>query len=138
MPLADTFVRQVKSSGKPAGDSYADGGGMYLLVKPSGKYWRMDYRFAGKRKTLALGVYPEVSLAKARKKRDEARQYLAEDKDPAIYKRAAKLALETSAQNTFERVAESWLRKVCKSPLFANDALVEEVAVSVPSPQVFW
>lgn len=114
MPLADTFVRQVKSSGKPAGDSYADGGGMYLLVKPSGKYWRMDYRFAGKRKTLALGVYPEVSLAKARKKRDEARQYLAEDKDPAIYKRAAKLALETSAQNTFERVAESWLSKTAK------------------------
>ena len=55
MPLGDTFVRQVKPTGKPAGDSYADGGGMYLLVKPSGKYWRMDYRYASKRKTLALG-----------------------------------------------------------------------------------
>lgn len=53
MPLDDTFVRQVKSTDQPAGDSYADGGDMYLLVKPFGKYWRMDYRYAGKRNTLA-------------------------------------------------------------------------------------
>jgi hypothetical protein len=64
MPLTDTFVRQVKPS-KPTGDKHADGGGMYLLVKPTGKYWRMDYRHLGARKTLALGVYPAVSLAKA-------------------------------------------------------------------------
>jgi len=114
MPLTDTFVRQVKSTGRPSGDSYADGGGMYLLVKLSGKYWRMDYRFAGKRKTLALGVYPDVPLAKARKKRDEARQLLADEQDPAVHKRAAKLALETSTQNTFEKVAESWLVTTAK------------------------
>ena len=61
MALTDTFVRQVKSSVKPAGDKYTDGHGMYLHVKPAGKYWRFDYSFLGKRKTLALGVYPDVS-----------------------------------------------------------------------------
>ena len=61
MALADTFVRQVKHKGNPAGKKYADGRGMYLLVKAGGKYWRMDYRFTEKRKTLAMGTYPEVS-----------------------------------------------------------------------------
>ena len=59
MALADTFVRQVKHSGKPAGDKHTDGDAMYLLVKAGGKYWRMDYTHADKRKTLALGVYPK-------------------------------------------------------------------------------
>ena len=66
MALTDTFVKQVKHTGSEAGNKHSDGGGMYLLVKAGGKYWRMDYRFTEKRKTLALGVYPEVSLAKAR------------------------------------------------------------------------
>lgn len=105
MPLADTFVRQVKHSGKPAGDSYADGGGMYLLVKAAGKYWRMDYRFGGKRKTLALGVYPAVTLAQARRRRGEARERLAEDTDPAVVKQARKLARSVAGENTFEAVA---------------------------------
>lgn len=110
MPLADTFVRQVKPSGKPAGDSYADGGGMYLLVKPSGKYWRMDYRFAGKRKTLALGVYPAVTLAQARKRRDDAKALLADGQDPNVAKREEKIAKQTSSGNTFEKIAEQWLK----------------------------
>lgn len=110
MPLADTFVRQVKPSGKTAGDSYADGGGMYLLVKPSGKYWRMDYRFAGKRKTLALGVYPAVTLAQARKRRDEAKAQLADGTDPSLTKREEKLVRKAIAGNTFEKVAEQWLK----------------------------
>ncbi len=110
MPLADTFVRQVKPTGKAAGDSYADGGGMYLLVKPSGKYWRMDYRFAGKRKTLALGVYPAVTLAQARKRRDEAKAQLADGIDPSVTKREEKLAQKAIAGNTFEKVAEQWLK----------------------------
>lgn len=110
MPLADTFVRQVKPSGKPAGDSYADGGGMYLLVKPSGKYWRMDYRFAGKRKTLALGVYPAVTLAQARKRRDDAKALLADGQDPNVAKREEKIAKQTSSGNTFEKITEQWLK----------------------------
>lgn len=110
MPLADTFVRQVKPSGKTAGDSYADGGGMYLLVKPAGKYWRMDYRYLDKRKTLALGVYPAVTLAQARKRRDEAKAKIADGIDPSTAKRAEKLAQKNIAGNTFQKVADDWLK----------------------------
>ena len=78
MALTDTFVKNTKASGLPAGDKHTDGQGLYLHVKTAGKYWRLNYRFAGKQKTLALGVYPAVSLAKARKRRDAARELLAE------------------------------------------------------------
>ena len=78
MPLTDTFVKNIKPGSTAAGEKHSDGGGMYLLVKEGGKYWRMNYRFAEKRKTLALGVYPAVSLAKARQQRDKARELLAE------------------------------------------------------------
>lgn len=61
MSLVDTFVRQVKHSGKATGDKHSDSGGMYLLVKAGGKYWRMDYRHGDLRRTLPLGVYPAVS-----------------------------------------------------------------------------
>jgi hypothetical protein len=61
MPLSDVAVRNAKPSEKPT--KLADGGGLYLLLKPNGaKWWRLDYRFAGKRKTLSMGVYPEVGL----------------------------------------------------------------------------
>lgn len=111
MALTDTFVKQVKHSGKPAGDKHADGGGMYLLVKAAGKYWRMDYAFAAKRKTLALGVYPEVGLAKARKRRDAAREQLADGIDPSTAKREEKAVNLAAARNTFELVAREWLKK---------------------------
>lgn len=64
--LTDTAVRNAKPSGKPY--KIADRNGLYLLVSPAGKYWRINYRFHGKQKTLALGVYPAVTLADARKK----------------------------------------------------------------------
>lgn len=63
----------MKHTGAPAGDKHTDGQGLFLLVKAAGKYWRLSYRFLGKQKTLALGVYPEVSLAQARQRRDQAR-----------------------------------------------------------------
>ena len=111
MALTDTFVRQVKPTGKPTGDKFTDGDAMYLLVKPAGKYWRMDYAFGGKRKTLALGTYPEVSLAKARDRRAAARELLAEDKDPSVAKREEKRARADAAANTFELVGRQWLAK---------------------------
>jgi integrase len=111
MALTDTFVRQVKHKGAAAGEKYADGGGMYLLVKNAGRYWRMDYRHLGKRKTLALGTYPEVSLAKARSRRDAARVQLADGADPSTAKRQEKLARAQSAANTFQSVAVEWLSK---------------------------
>lgn len=111
MALTDTFVRQVKHTGKPAGDKHTDGDGMYLLVKTAGKYWRMDYTFSGKRKTLALGVYPKVSLAKARQRRDAAREQLADGIDPSTAKREEKQAKAIAAAHTFESVARDWLAK---------------------------
>ena len=111
MALTDTFVRQVKSTEKAIGDKYADGGGMYLLVKAAGKYWRVDYSFSGKRKTLALGTYPEISLAKARERRAAARTLLAEGVDPSAAKRDEKRARADAAANTFEAVGREWLEK---------------------------
>lgn len=108
MALADTFVRTIKHSGTAAGDKHSDGGGMYLLVKAGGKYWRMDYRFAGKRKTLALGIYPAVSLAQARKRRDAARELLAADTDPSAAKAEARQVKRITAANTFETVAREF------------------------------
>lgn len=114
--LTDTFIRQVKYSGKvtaegnPGADKYADGGGMYLLVKASGRYWRQDYVYNGSRKTLALGTYPAVSLAQARKRRDTARELLADGIDPGVAKREEKRAKLAAAANTFDAVAEQWLK----------------------------
>jgi integrase len=109
MALTDTFVKNAKHSRSPSGDKHRDGGGMFLLVSASGKYWRMDYRFADKRKTLALGVYPAVSLAKARQRREKARELLAEGVDPAAAKNEEKQAKAAAAVNTFEAVAREWL-----------------------------
>ena len=111
MALTDTFIKQVKHTGKSTGDKHTDGGGMYLLVKAAGKYWRWDYAHANKRKTLAFGVYPDVGLADARKARDKARKLLAQGTDPSTAKREAKQATATAAANTFELVARAWLDK---------------------------
>lgn len=109
MALTDTFVKNVKPGKSAAGDKHTDGQGLHLLVKESGKYWRMNYRYLGKQKTLALGVYPAVSLAKARQKRDKAREQLADGIDPSTAKREAKAAQTIAAANTFESVARAWL-----------------------------
>jgi integrase len=108
MPLTDTFVKSVKHTGARAGDKHTDGGGMYLLVNGAGRYWRMNYRFATKRKTLALGTYPEVSLAKARAKREKAREQLAEGVDPSAAKREEKAEQAAASVNTFKAVALEW------------------------------
>ncbi len=107
--LTDAAARNAKSKDKPY--KIADSAGLYLLVKTSGKYWRMDYRFAGKRKTLAIGVYPAVSLISARQKRDEARKLLAEDVDPAIVKAINKQTKQYAAENTFKAIALEWHAK---------------------------
>ncbi len=122
MPLTDTFVKQVKWTGRTVGDKHSDGGGMYLHVTSVGKYWRMAYRMHGKQKTLALGVYPDVSLAKARKRRDEARINLAEGTDPVQVKRDVKAAEIALAANTFELVASEYhkLKSEGWSPKYAS------------------
>ena len=107
--MTDTFVKNVKHTGARAGDKYSDGGWMFLLVSASGKYWRMNYRFGGKQKTLALGIYPEVSLAKARRRREIAREQLADGVDPGTAKQQEKQAKADALANTFEIVARAWL-----------------------------
>jgi len=102
--LTDTEIRKTKPQDKPF--KMADGKGLYLLVKPGGgRLWRFDYRFDGKRKTLALGTYPETTLAKAREKLEEARRKLADGIDPGEARKAARQAQEDSVKNSFEAVA---------------------------------
>jgi hypothetical protein len=85
---------------------------MYLLVTAAGKYWRINYRFNEKRKTLALGVYPTVSLAEARKRREKARELLSKGIDPNAAKREEKQVKADLAANTFELVARAWLKRL--------------------------
>ncbi|APR04704.1 tyrosine-type recombinase/integrase [Thauera chlorobenzoica] len=107
MPLTDTAIRQAKPGDTPR--KLADERGLYLLIQPSGgKLWRLDYRFDGKRKTLALGAYSDVSLAAARKLRDQAREQLAAGQDPGATRKQAKQAARVAAENSFEAVARAW------------------------------
>jgi integrase len=108
MALTDTRVRNAKPKAKAY--KLSDGGGMYLLVMPDGRrYWRLDYRFAGKRRTLALGVYPTVTLSNARTRREDARASLAQDIDPSAVKKATRRAAKLASENTFEAVAREWI-----------------------------
>lgn len=110
MPLTDTAIRRAKSGGKPT--RLFDGGGLYLEVSPAGaKLWRLKYRFNGKEKRLALGIYPDVSLAKARDKRDEARKLLASGIDPGEHRKAVKNIRAGLAANTFEVIGREWYSK---------------------------
>lgn len=117
MPLTDTAIRNAKPADKPV--RLFDGGGLYLEVAPSGgKWWRLKYRFGGKEKRYSLGVYPEVTLATARKKRDEAREKLAAGIDPGEAKKAEKRASLLAAAHSFEVVARGWMdeRKTTVEP----------------------
>ena len=108
MPLNATAIKNFKHSGKPTGDKHSDGEGMYLLVKAAGMYWRMDYTLHGKRKTLALGVYPPVSLLDARKGRTAARELIAKGIDPSVAKQDAAHEKKLAAANTYETVAREF------------------------------
>jgi len=104
---------QVKNT-KPTDAPYkiSDGGGMYLLVNPTGgKYWHLAYRYNNKQKLLALGVYPEVTLAKARKAREKARKLIKDGIDPSEEKKAAKKLADLQSATTFEAIAREWLDK---------------------------
>ncbi|GAB53992.1 tyrosine-type recombinase/integrase [Atlantibacter hermannii] len=103
-------ARQVDAA-KPREKAYklADGAGLYLEVAPSGsRYWRMKYRFNGKEKRMAFGVYPAVSLAQARALRDQAKKKLAEGIDPSFAKKEEKLVRDVQLNNTFQAVALEW------------------------------
>jgi len=110
MSLTDVKVRNAKPQAKPY--KLADGDGLYLLVKPNaGKYWRLKYRFTGKEKVLALGVYPDVSLADARDGCAQARKTLAAGKDPGELKKEKKRLAVLNSENTYEAIAREWHEK---------------------------
>jgi integrase len=108
-PLTDTQIKKVKPTGKS--QKFFDGGGLFLMVSPTGgKLWRLKYRFGGIERLLTLGTYPQTSLAEARQKRDEARTRIEKGIDPGDTKKAQKAA-ETEETETFEVIAREWHAK---------------------------
>jgi integrase len=124
MPLTDVKCRSAK--GKASTYKLSDGGGMHLLVNADGaKYWRLAYRWHGKQKTLALGVYPAVGLAEARAARDDAKRNLAAAIDPSAAKRERKRAAKVATGSTFEAIAREWHDnwKDARTPYYADQIL---------------
>ena len=107
MPLSDLQIRKVKQKDKAF--RLSDGWGLVLAVKPSGsKLWQLRYRFMGKEKLLSLGRYPIVSLADARRKRDDARRLLDEGIDPSVQKKLDQIDANIKARMTFKEVADEY------------------------------
>lgn len=110
MALTDTAIRNAKARDKDY--KLADSGGLYLLITPAGgKLWRLKFRVDGKERKLALGRYPEISLAEARKQRDAARSQMAQGADPAREKQRRKVHAKLSAENTFGAIAAEYCAK---------------------------
>ena len=115
MTLTNTAIRNAKFAQKPY--KLSDSKGLYLLISKTGKYWRFDYRYTGKRKTLALGIYPTISLANARNRLDDARKLLANDTDASLLKSVNKKIKQQATKNTFEAITHEWYTK--KLPTWA-------------------
>jgi hypothetical protein len=116
MPLTHAAIRSAKPKGKPY--KIGDSQGLYLLVNPVGsKLWRVKYRLHGVERKLALGAYPNVSLADARGARDAARQQLARDVDPNASKRQARIDASVRAGNSFASIAEELIAKKAREGL---------------------
>ncbi len=109
-PFMKLTVKQIDSSKAREKDyKLSDGGGLYLLVKSNGsKYWRLKYRFDGKEKLFSIGVYPVVTLADARRKRDDAKKLLSDGIDPGEKKKERRLSAKAESVNTFKNIALEW------------------------------
>jgi hypothetical protein len=126
MPLTDTACKNAKCPPGKARARYADSGGLYLEAVPTGgRHWRWKYRFMAREKRLAIGTYPAVSLAQARRARDEAKEVLRAGRDPVQDKKDAKLRQQVSQENSFEVVAREWFDhwRSAKSPRHADYVL---------------
>ena len=109
IPLSDMKVQKAKSKGKNV--TLFDGGGLFLMVTPTGgKLWRFKYRYNGKQKLLAFGSYPEITLLDARRRRDDARRLLANNVDPGAIRKAQKQA-KVEETETVEVIAREWHEK---------------------------
>lgn len=107
MKLNDAKIKARRKVGK-----MSDGDGLFILVQPNGaKWWRFAYSYAGKRKTLSFGIYPDVTLAQAREKRAEARAQVADGRDPSFERKRATKQQRQAVADTFEAVAGEWLER---------------------------
>ncbi|MFC7291720.1 tyrosine-type recombinase/integrase [Hirschia litorea] len=148
MPLNDLQIKKLRATDKQL--KKADGGGLYLEVNPKGsKLWRMAYRFEGKQKLLSFGKYPEVSLAKAREKRFEAKTLLADGIDPQAKKNEERKQAIAETQNTFSNLANELIEKKIKEGRadstitkirwcfsLVDDALGHRAVADIKSPEV--
>jgi integrase len=117
--LTDTAIRKAKLAKEAKRERLFDGGGLYLELTPTGgRWWRLKYRFAGKEKLLSLGVYPAVTLAEARTKRDDARKLLRDGVDPSVRRKLEKAARLDAGTNTFEIITREWFERF--SPQWAQ------------------
>jgi integrase len=124
MPLNDMQIRRAKPEDKPY--TLGDGQGLSLLIEPNGsKSWRFRYRYACKPKMISLGIYPTITLADARSRRDEARKQVAEGLNPSEIRKEQKLALQTESENAFEKIARAWhqLKSTKWSAGYASDIM---------------
>lgn len=111
MRITEFGAKNAKAREKPY--KVADGGGLYLLIQPSGsKLWRLKYRFAGKEKTLAFGSYPLIGIADARMKRDDAKRLLADGIDPSAKRAERRVIAFTEARTTFGLIAGEYLDRM--------------------------
>lgn len=111
MPLSEFSVRNAKTRVKPY--KLADSGDLYLAIQPSGSnVWRLRYRFAEKEKTLSFGQYPLVSIAGARRQRDDAKRQLFAGNDPSMQKKLDRIAATTAARTTFGLIAEEYVHRM--------------------------
>ena len=99
-----------------------DGGGLYLHIQRSGKYWRLKYRYSGKEKLLAIGVFPKITLAQARRERDRAKEQLGQGIDPSAQRKATRLSLAEAAEDTFEAVGREWWASVHQHKVVSGHA----------------
>src|SRR5580693_6042822 len=114
MALTSFSIQNIRPKEKPY--KLSDGNGLHLLVNPNGsKLWRLRYRFGGKQNMIGLGSFPEISLADARAKRDDARKLLANGIDPSRQRKLDKIAAASAAKNTFGAIAQEHLKNLEES-----------------------
>ena len=135
MSISEFEAKKAKPAAKPY--KIFDGGGLYLHVQPTGsKLWKQKYRFNKKEKVLSFGKYPTISIAQARKLRDEAKEKIAQGTDPSVEKRLAKITAETASRQTFGLIAEEYLQNLeangaAQSTLKKTSWLLQDLASSL-------
>ena len=123
-------VATVKSATHAGEDlKLSDGGGLYLHIQRSGKYWRLKYRYNGREKLLALGVFPKTSLAKARREREKAKEELSQGIDPSAHRRATRISL---AEAALEAVGREWWESVHRPQGGTQPRGAELAAIGAP------